>query len=125
VQARAALARTLGSATQRHAEIRDMNALQILDNVKDEPGTLETNKAFVDFLSGTSFKAFYILESNKKRRVLLGITEDYFDDHLQSEEEKQSLILVIHKVLSDLRSKTKHQPDRFAREENPILVRLL
>ncbi|MDG4554855.1 MAG: hypothetical protein P9E24_11540 [Candidatus Competibacter sp.] len=102
-----------------------MNAKEILDSIQDVPNILVSNGAFYDPKSGITFKVFYTLEGNLKRRCLIGVTEELEEDELTSPRDAKNLIMLVEKKLSDFREKTKNQTNKFEREKDFVFTRFI
>lgn len=99
------------------------SAEQVLGAFTDAPETLHVEPIFEDE-GGNVCRAFYVLNGQKKRRILIRITAEYCEDVLHSKESFERSVSEIREMLSKVRKSLHNQNDKLVREPDFVLSRL-
>lgn len=99
-----------------------MSAKKLLDSFV-ESTDLELDPTFEDNTTGNVCRAFYAISGDKKRRILVCVTQEYAEDILTFDQDFEKSIAAINKKLLYLYEKVKQQPSKFEREKDFMLSR--
>jgi len=80
-------------------------------NIKPEP-------IFTDPDTGDICRAFYAIHEDRKRRLLIRVTEEYAEDVLSNNSGLEDAKVILGNLLNNLVQKTKNQSSKFEREKD-------